>query len=58
MPLGAPLQPTGKMHPILRESLAAEEAAENSPILQASAAATLQRNKAYRLSQEKKQPQD
>gem|GEM_PF-5171180 len=58
MPLGAPLPPNGKMHPILQECLAAGEAAENSPILQASAAATMQRVKAYRLSLEKKQSQD
>ena len=58
MPLGAPLPPNGKMHPILRECLAAEEAALQSPLLQEAAKMILARNKAYRLSLAKKQPQD
>jgi hypothetical protein len=46
------------MHPILRESLAAEEALRQSPLLQETAKMILARDKAYRLSLEKKQPQD
>ena len=58
MPSDAPLQPTGQMHPILRECLAAGEAALQSPLLQEAAKMILARNKAYRLSLAKKQPQD
>jgi len=57
MPLGAPLPPNGKMHPILQECLAAEEAIgryyRETPEGQALIAAARSRR-----SQEKKQPQD